>query len=141
MCAPPPPHPHPQDGVSVEEMKEPSFSDAYKAGLRAYTDQQWEVSRDKLEEALRLYRTYVNRSLECLITCRGMSADSHMTKEEQKLAEGFNGEFPYITEYMNMAGIAVGGTGFGGMVFFVSSSLINIFIASTSEVIIFIAST
>ena len=101
MCAPPPPHPQEDESA----VKEPSFSDAYQAGLAAYTEQQWEVSRAKLEEALRLYQTYVNRSLECLIRCRGMSADSHMTQEERKLAEGFNREFPYITEYMKMAGI------------------------------------
>lgn len=85
--------------------EEASFSDAYQKGLRAYTDQQWEVSRDSLEEAVRLYQAYINKSLECLIKCRGVSADSHMTQEEQQLAEGFNREFPYITEYMNMAGM------------------------------------
>lgn len=84
--------------------EEASFSDVYQTGLSAYTAQQWEVSRDNLEEALRLYQTYVNKSLECLIKCGGVSADSHMTQEEQQLAEGFNREFPFITEYMNMAG-------------------------------------
>ena len=77
----------------------------YKTGLNAYTSEQWEAARDSLEEAVRLYHEYINRSLECLIKCGGVSADSHMTEEEKQLAGGFNREFPYITEYLNMAGM------------------------------------
>ena len=98
--------PSPQEDVSVEE--EASFSGAYQTGLQAYTGEQWETARDSLEEAVRLYQTYINKSLECLIKCGGVSADSHMTQEERQVAEGFNREFPYITEYMNMAGMSGG---------------------------------
>lgn len=48
----------------------PAFDEHYMVGMRAYTEDRWEVCTEKMQQAVRDYEKYQLGSVKCLKQCQ-----------------------------------------------------------------------
>lgn len=53
----------------TEDGGPPAFDEHYMVGMRAYTEERWEVCTKKMQQAVRDYEKYKLGSVKCLKQC------------------------------------------------------------------------
>lgn len=63
----------------------PAFDEHYLVGMRAYTQEHWDVCTEKMQQAVKDYEKYQLGSVKCLKQCQSKQVDTFKPSRDCRL--------------------------------------------------------